>query len=117
MHFLLMTSQDFIIVITIRSFVFGDQLCVLLGFQHLHHNYDYYYSHHPHYHQELCVDSGEQLCVLLGFRTTDDNCVDTLEADSERSQVSVIIIITIIIIISIEDNIELSRLNEVMTHD
>ena len=27
------------------------------------------------------------LCVLLGFRTTDDNCVDTLEADSERSQV------------------------------
>ena len=30
--------------------------------------------------------SGEQLCVLLGFRTTDDNCVDTLEADSERSQ-------------------------------
>ena len=37
--------------------------------------------------QELCVDSGEQLCVLLGFRTTDDNCVDTLEADSERSQV------------------------------
>jgi len=36
--------------------------------------------------QELCVDSGEQLCVLLGFRTTDDNCVDTLEADSERSQ-------------------------------
>ena len=30
--------------------------------------------------------SGEQLCVLLGFRTTYDNCVDTLEADSERSQ-------------------------------
>lgn len=29
---------------------------------------------------------GEQLCVLLGFRTTDDNCVDTVEADSERSQ-------------------------------
>ena len=28
---------------------------------------------------------GEQLCVLLGFRTTDDNCVDTAEADSERS--------------------------------
>jgi len=36
--------------------------------------------------QELCFDAGEQLCVLLGFRTTDDNCVDTLEADSERSQ-------------------------------
>ena len=38
--------------------------------------------------KELCFDAGEQLCVLLGFRTTDDNCVDTLEADSERSQVS-----------------------------
>ena len=33
------------------------------------------------------LGSGEQLCVLLGFRTTDDNCVDTAEADSERSQV------------------------------
>lgn len=32
------------------------------------------------------LGSGEQLCVLLGFRTTDDNCVDTAEADSERSQ-------------------------------
>ena len=31
-------------------------------------------------------DQGEELCVLLGFRTTDDNCVDTVEADSERSQ-------------------------------
>ena len=30
--------------------------------------------------------AGEQLCVLLGFRTTDDNCVDTTEADSERSE-------------------------------
>ena len=29
---------------------------------------------------------GEELCVLLGFRTTEDNCVDTVEADSERSQ-------------------------------
>ena len=29
--------------------------------------------------------AGEQLCVLLGFRTTEDNCVDTAEADSERS--------------------------------
>ena len=28
----------------------------------------------------------EELCVLLGFRTTEDNCVDTVEADSERSQ-------------------------------
>ena len=27
---------------------------------------------------------GEELCVLLGFRTTEDNCVDTAEADSER---------------------------------
>ena len=32
------------------------------------------------------VRAGEQLCVLLGFRTTEDNCVDTAEADSERSQ-------------------------------
>ena len=32
------------------------------------------------------LPAGEQLCVLLGFRTTDDNCVDTVEADSERSQ-------------------------------
>ena len=30
--------------------------------------------------------AGEQLCVLLGFRTTEDNCVDTAEADSERCQ-------------------------------
>jgi len=30
--------------------------------------------------------AGEQLVVLLGFRTTDDNCVDTLEADEERSE-------------------------------
>jgi hypothetical protein len=36
--------------------------------------------------QELGCAPGEQLCILLGFRTTDDNCVDTVEADSERSQ-------------------------------
>ena len=30
--------------------------------------------------------AGDQLCVLLGFRTTEDNCVDTAEADSERCQ-------------------------------
>ena len=36
---------------------------------------------------ELAPAPGDQLCVLLGFRTTDDNCVDTREADSERSQV------------------------------
>lgn len=36
---------------------------------------------------ELPPVPGDQLCVLLGFRTTDDNCVDTREADSERSQV------------------------------
>lgn len=29
--------------------------------------------------------AGEELCVLLGFRTTDDNCVDTVEAEGERS--------------------------------
>ena len=59
-----------------------------------HHHCHYHHQHHDHHrnrlHKELCVDSGEQLCVLLGFRTTDDNCVDTLEADSERSQVSVV---------------------------
>ena len=37
--------------------------------------------------RELTQTRGDQLCVLLGFRTTDDNCVDTKEADSERSQV------------------------------
>ena len=35
---------------------------------------------------QVVVPAGEQLCVLLGFRTTDDNCVDTNEADSERSE-------------------------------
>ena len=35
---------------------------------------------------EDVLPAGEQLCVLLGFRTTDDNCVDTREADSERSE-------------------------------
>jgi len=34
--------------------------------------------------QEIQI-SGDQLVVLLGFRTTDDNCVDTQEADEERS--------------------------------
>ena len=32
------------------------------------------------------LPAGEQLCVLLGFKTTDDNCVDTMEANNERSQ-------------------------------
>ena len=31
------------------------------------------------------IPAGEELCVLLGFRTTDDNCVDTVEAEGERS--------------------------------
>ena len=31
------------------------------------------------------IPAGEELCILLGFRTTDDNCVDTVEAESERS--------------------------------
>ena len=35
---------------------------------------------------ERVVPAGEELCVLLGFRTTEDNCVDTLEADRERSE-------------------------------
>ena len=35
---------------------------------------------------EMVVPVGEELCVLLGFRTTEDNCVDTLEADRERSE-------------------------------
>ena len=38
-------------------------------------------------------DDDDQLCVLLGFRTTDDNCVDTAEADSERSQAWLLIFI------------------------
>ena len=41
--------------------------------------------------RELTQTRGDQLCVLLGFRTTDDNCVDTKEADSERSQVWIFI--------------------------
>ena len=36
--------------------------------------------------EEVWRRPGEELCVLLGFRTTEDNCVDTVEADSERSQ-------------------------------
>ena len=32
------------------------------------------------------VPAGQLLTVLLGFRTTEDNCVDTAAADSERSQ-------------------------------
>ena len=32
------------------------------------------------------LPAGEQLCVLLGFKTTYDNCVDTMEANSERSK-------------------------------
>lgn len=35
---------------------------------------------------EEVVPAGEELCVLLGFRTTEDNCVDTVEADRERSE-------------------------------
>ena len=31
------------------------------------------------------IPTGEELCILLGFRTTEDNCVDTVEAESERS--------------------------------
>ena len=31
------------------------------------------------------LPAGEELCILLGFRTTDDNCVDTVEAETERS--------------------------------
>ena len=38
--------------------------------------------------QEILMREAEQLTVLLGFRTTDDNCVDTEEADEERHESS-----------------------------